>query len=336
MAATAQLQRVQDLTGSQRAAILVMYLEPEVVRLMLSHLSGKELEQIGSSMAILNDLASHVIEEVVGDFVKQLRDSGMILRPGKEFALDVLPALIDDDRRIQVEQALRREVSTEFIEFVASRNPETVATVLREEHPQTQTIALLLMGTDNAGRVMKVMDEQERYELTTRMAKVTSVPVELAEDVEDAIFTSLRDGTRRWNPSGLDLAAQALGRLGKKAQDALLEQVATTNRRLSGTLRRRMLPFEYLAELDDRALQTMLRHVGRESLLLALAGSEPVVRERFLGNMSTRAAQDMRDEIDLLNPGNSEVRAAKEEMIQQAMTLADDGVINLGLDEEDD
>ncbi len=336
MGAAKKIASLGDLSGSQRAAILVMYLNPEVVRGMLSHMDARELEEIGSSMATLDSLSPDVIEQAVGEFVRELRDNGMIPQPGKEFALGTLPGLIDEGRRQRVRQRIRRDVSTAFVEFVATRNPETIATVLREEHPQTRAVALLLMDTENAGRVLKVMDEQERYELTTRMARIKTVPVELAEDVEEALLLSLKDGTRRWAPSGLDMAAQSVGRLGKRAQDALLEQIATTDRKLSGTLRRRMLPFDYLAELDDRAIQTMLRHIGRESLLVALAGSEPPIRERFLGNMSSRAAADMRDEIELLSPSNSEIRTAKEEMIQQAMTLADDGVINLGFDEEEE
>lgn len=328
----AAIQRPQDLSGSQRAAILVMYLDPAVVRRLLSHLDVTELEQIGSAMATLDGVAPRVIEQVVGDFVMALRDNGMINRPGREFALEVLPSLIDEGRRNIVHRRLKREVSTDFVDFVKSRTPETVATVLREEHPQTCAVALLLMGTDNAGRVMKSLDEQERYDLAMRMARIKNVPIELAEDVESAITAALSEGTRRWEPNGLDAAAQAVGRLAKKQQDALLEQIATTDRRLSGTLRRRMLPFEFLAGLDDRAIQSLLRHIGRESLVLALCGSAPPIRERFLANMSSRAADDLRDEIELARPSNSETRAAKEEIVQQALTLADDGALNLGLD----
>jgi flagellar motor switch protein FliG len=334
--AAARINRVQDLSGSQRAAILVMYLDPGTVRRMLSHLGSAELEAIGESMAGLEEIAPDVIERVVGDFVKALRDTGMIPRPGREFALDVLPSLIDDHRREHIVRRLRREVSTRFVEFVATRVPETVATVLREEHPQVRAVALLLMGTELAARVMKCMDEQERYDLSLRMARIRSVPTELAEDVEEALYTALREGTRRWNPRGLDVAAQTVGRLQKKAQETLLDQIATTDRRLAGTLRRRMLPFEALAELDDRTLQTMLRHIGRDSLILALAGSEAPVRDRFLSNMSSRAASDMRDEIDLKRPSPAEVRAAKEELVQTALTLADDGVIRLGLDADEE
>ncbi|MFT7521983.1 MAG: flagellar motor switch protein FliG [Kiritimatiellia bacterium] len=330
--------RVADLTGVQRAAVLVMYLDSEVAKKLLEHFSLDELEEIGIAMADVQEVTVEVIEEVIANFIRDLYAVYLVPKTGKEFALDVLPTLIDDARRDQVMSRLRRHISTEFQEYISGRPPATVATLVLDEHPQTQAIALLLMGPDNAALVLSYMDEEDQYDLSLRMARIERIPGELADDVEYSIRDALEErGTGMWSIEGVDTTAQMLGRLHSDFQQPILERIAGTDYELSELLKRRMLLFKDLIRLDNKAMQAILKVVERQTLLYALRGADQPMLDLFLGNMSSRAAEDLKDEIEIMAPiSRSEVETAQEEIVQAALQLNEEGTIRLPMGGGDD
>jgi len=318
-----------DLTGAQRAAILVMYLDQEVVKRLLEHLSTDELREIGLAMASVETIDPVAIESVVADFVRDLTSISLLPSTGKEYALGILPSLIDEDRRERIYGTIKREVSTDFRDYISTRPPRTVATILQDEHPQTQAIALLLAGPDNAAKILEHMDDQDRYEIAIRMTHIEQVPGELADDVEVSLRGALEDrGSDRWKVSGLDRTAQVLGRLGRPLQEPLLSCIAKHDRDLSETIRRRMVVFDDLSTLDNRSIQALLKNIDRSSLLVALRGADPTLRDMFLSNMSSRAASDLREELEIMGPvPRSEVNTAQEEIVQVALGMQEEGII---------
>jgi flagellar motor switch protein FliG len=327
-----------ELTGAHRAAILVMYLDPGVARYLLNRLSTNEIREIGMSMAEMERIEPTIIESVVADFVRDLHELAILPRTGRDFALGVLPDLVDDDRRDRVSGTLKRELSTEFEDYIAGKPAPAIAALLKDEHPQTQSVALMMMGTDNAVRVMKNMDEEEQYELAVRMAKLTQIPGELADDVESSMREALEDeGMDRWTIKGLDRTAQVLGRLGKNLTEPLLAKLAKFDKELSETLRRRMVVFTDIMILDFRGVQALLREVDRGDLLLALKGADDAMKELFFSNLSKRAAQDLAEEIEIMGrTPKSQVDRAQENIVETALRLHDEGVLFLPVGPEAD
>lgn len=332
-AAATAFSAMPELSGIQRSAILVMYLDRKVARSLLERLSSDEVRAIGMAMAEVERVEPGVIEKVVGDFVKDMHKISMLPRTGKEFALDVLPSLMSGAKATRVGGSLRRELSSEFSEFMATKPAEAVVALLLDEHPQTQAVAMLLMGTDNAARVMGLMDEQEQYDLALRMSRIKEIPGELVDDVEQALTSALADhGADRWAVPGVDRTAQILGRLGRPSTDPLLARLAKLDKKLSDTLRRRMVVFVDLLGLDDRGMQSILKQVERADLLLALKGATPKMQALFLRNMSNRAGADIRDELEIMGPTpRSMVTRAQENIVVIALRLADEQVIFLPL-----
>jgi len=332
-AATEQLviRSVEDLSGTQRAAILLMYLSEEVARGLLAHMSTRELQEIALAIATVDTVEASVIEEVVAQFVRDMHGASMVKHSGRDYALDVLPRLVSDDRRVRVESSIRRQISTEFEEYIADRPARTVATILQDEHVQTQAVGLLLMGADNAAAVLECFEEQERYDVTLRMAALETVPGELADDVEAALRGALEDhGTDRWKVQGVDDTAQILGRLGRVAQEPLLDRLEMEDAELSDRLRRRMVVFTDLSSLDPRGAQALLKGIDRSTLLLALRGATSAMRELFLAGMSKRASADLRDDLEIMGPTpRAQVEAAQEEVVQVALKLQEEGAIQL-------
>jgi flagellar motor switch protein FliG len=320
-----------ELSGVQRAAILVMYLDQPVARKMLVAMSDMEIREIGLAMAEVERVDSGVIEKVVADFVRDLYEISMLPRPGREFALDILPELVDDERRARVSGALRRRLSPEFSQYISEKPARAVASILQDEHPQTRAVTLVLMGVDNAARVMVLMDDQEQYDMALRMARLKEIPGDLADDVVDAIRQALEvEDADRWSVEGVDHAARVLGRLGKPRNDLLLMRLAKKDRDLSENLRKRMVTFNDLSGLDDRSTQAILKEIEREDLLLALKGTSAPMRDLFLRNMSSRASADLRDELEIMGPTpRSLVTRAQENIVEIALRLQEEGSIFL-------
>lgn len=327
-----------ELTGAHRAAILVMYLDASIARFLLDRLSTDEIREIGLSMSEMERVEPTIIESVVADFVRDLHELAILPRTGRDFALGVLPDLVDEDRRDRVTGTLKRELSTEFEDYIATKPAPAIAALLKDEHPQTQSVALMMMGTENAARVLFHMDEQEQYELALRMAKLSQIPGELADDVETSMREALEDeGMDRWTIKGMDRTAQVLGRLGKNLTEPLLAKLAKFDKELSETLRRRMVIFPDLSVLDFRGVQALLREVDRGDLLLALKGADDAMKELFFSNLSKRAAQDLAEEIEIMGrTPKSQVDRAQENMVETALRLHDEGVLFLPIGAEAD
>jgi flagellar motor switch protein FliG len=325
------------LSGIEKAAILVMYLERETAREVLRRLSDEEVKKLGMAIASVQHIPDGVLEGVVGDFIMALQSVSFVPITGRDFAQEVLPDLVDEGRRHVVAGAIRRRVGGDFEDFIKTKSPSAIAAVLRDEHPQVQAVALLRMGPENASRVLAILPEEAQYDLTIRMARAERVSGALADDVEDSVRRSLEDQDDPLPIGGAQTTARILGRLPREKNQGVLVRLRDEGNDLADRLQRLMVVFEDLVALDDRAIQALLRVVERADLVMALKGASPDLRARFLKNLSSRAAADLQDEMDVLgNPRKAQMRTAQENVTAAAQRLHDDGVIVLvtGPDEE--
>lgn len=327
------ISRVEDLSGPQRAAVLLMVLDRDAAKKVLDHMSTREVEDMGRAVAQIGTVEPEVVEKLIGEFVRDLHKASMVPKSGRDFALGVLPGLVGGPRGEKVGGKLRRAFSTDFEEYCATHPPKTLAALLRDEHPQTQAVAMLMMGPETAAKVMDQLGEEERFDLSMRMARLDGVPGAIADDVERAVRGALDEQSAdRWQVVGIDKTAQVLGKLSKPASEPLLDKISDADPELSDVLRRRMVTFKDLTVLDDRSIQSLLKQIDRQVLLVALRGADPSMREMFLRNMSSRAAADLREEIELMAPlPRSQVNVAQEEIVQLVQKLAAEGIVRLHL-----
>ena len=326
-----------DLSSLEKAAILVMYLDREAARSLLRHLSDEEVQKLGVTISAIREVDDGVIEQVVRDFLIDLRTVSVLPSTGKDFARSVLPGLVDEDRRTRVAGAIRRRVDDDFTTFVRSRPAAAVAAVLAEEHPQVQAVAMLRMGPENAARVMALFDESVQMDLTMRMARADRISGELADDVEQAIRRALSDLDDPLQVGGVETTARVLGRMTRERNTTVLGNIREKEVELADKLQRLMVVFDDLVHLEDRAVQALLRVVDRADLVLALKGASSEMRERFLKNLSSRAAQDLMEELEIATSvRKSQMREAQEKIVMAAQKLADEGVIMLGPENEEE
>jgi len=333
----AEITSQAELSGAQRAAILVMYLDREVAKSLLRHLDDDDVRAVGLAMGNIENVDSAVIESVIGDFVRDLHEVSLMPRSGPDFAAKVLPELLDDVRREELIPVIQRRINKEFEQFIAMRPPASVAAMLRDEHPQTVAVALCLMGPDNAAKVLKFLPSESRTTITVRMARLKRIPGELADDVISALRAALGKQDDHLEVGGVDRTARILGKMGRGDNGSILEGVSDQDPDLADSLRRRMIVFEDLVQLTNMAVQVVLKQVDRDDLILSLKGASPALVDLFLANVSSRAAQDIREEMEIMGPvPRSRIRAAQERVVAAALTLAEEGSIYLPMGQDDD
>ncbi len=328
----------QELTGIQRAAILVMYLDKDVAKKILRKLETSELQAIGLAMASIDHVDHDVIEEVVQGFIRTLHEVSLMPSSGPQYIRNVLPDLLDEQRRDEVLQNVYRRTDVEFEAFVSQLPAKSVAALLRDEHLQTQSAALALMGPGNAARVMQHLDEELVPDITRRMAKLRYIPGEIADDICSSIRAVLGGSVDHLPLGGVESTARVLGNMKKDKNERVLGAIADEDDELAQALRRRMVVFDDLADLDDRGIQALLKQVDREELVRALKGAKSRTRDRFFKNLSSRAADDIREALEIIGPvRRSVVDDAQTQIASLALELSEKGEIYLpiGGDKED-
>lgn len=331
--AAIEVPSLEELTGPQRTAILVMYLDRPTARSVLGFFEDDELQQVGEAMATLEHVPSWLVQDVVNGFVKDLHEACLVPTSGVHYAMDVLPDLVPEERRPKLVSGLRRALSHRLAEEVARHPPRTVAALLRDEHAQTRAVALLIMGEAQAAEVLKQFDPTERNDLALRMARIERLPSDLVDEIEDTLTAALRDRDAvGWEIKGIDRTAKILGRLDPDAQSELLEELAEEEPELSDTLRKRMIVFDDLGTMDDRSMQAVLKSVERDQLVVALRGAPTDLLDLVLRNMSSRAAADLAEEIDVLGPKpKAVVEQAREDILQTVLKLKEEGLVTLAI-----
>jgi flagellar motor switch protein FliG len=334
--ALALSEQEATFSGVERAAILVMYLERGLAKSLLDRMTDEEVRKIGLAMAGIERVEPPDIERIVGDFIRDLYEVSMMPRSGADFVNSILPELLPQDRQDSILPMLQRRVNRDFEDFISNRAPEAVAAIMKDEHPQTQAVALSLMGADNAAKILKLMEPEAKGAVTLRMARLKRVPGDLVDDVTNALKSALGKDDDYLEIGGVDRTARVLGKMVKSENDRILEVVAGEDNALAERLRRRMVLFSDLSELTNRGIQTLLKQVDRDDLILALKGANASEVDRFLDNVSSRAAEDIREEMEIMGQvPKSRIRGAQERIVATALKLAEEGAIYLAIGAED-
>lgn len=318
-------------TGLQKAAIFVMYLDHEAARTLLTHLKDDDIAALGATIAEMDTTNEDVVEAVMRDFVGDLGQVSVLPTSGRAFARDVLPGLVEEGRRGRVLEVVKRSSADDFEAFIRARPARAVATVLADEHPQVRAVALLRMGAENAARVLACFPAEDHPDLTIRMAKAETVAQELADDIEASLRRALPDIRETMPLGGIDSTARILGKMPRAQNDIVLGGVRLVEETLADDLNRRMVVFDDLIRLDNRAMQTLIRSVDRRDLVAALHASNASMRTRVLSNLSTRAAEELEEELSLGGPvSKARSRESQERVVAVARQLADAGTIEMG------
>jgi flagellar motor switch protein FliG len=322
-----------DDKGLEDAAILLMTLGEEEAAEVFKHLTPREVQRLGEAIARMKSVPRERCEAVLARFEAESADQGVLLPDTDGYVRSVLRRALGDDKADMLLDRILAGNDNSGIESLKWLDPASVAELLRNEHPQIVAAIVVHLDADQAADVLRQMGERQRNEVMVRVATLDGIQPAALKDLNEVLSRLLAGGERgrKSRLGGVKAAAEILNLLGGAAETSVLDFVREADHELAQHIMDNMFTFDDLVGLDDKGIQALLREVQTESLVVALKGAGPELRERILKNMSTRAAEALREDLESRGPVRlSEVEAEQKEMLKTVRRLADEGQIVLG------
>ncbi len=319
--------------GIQNSAIFLMTLGENEAAEVLKYLGPKEVQKISTAMVALNNLTRDQIAQVFHDFLVAAAEKTTIGMDSNDYIRNMLIKALGDDKAAGLLDRIMHSSDTSGIESLKWMDPGAVAEMIGNEHPQIIATILVHLEPDQAASIMKMLADRTRNDVLLRISTLDGVqPVALRElnDVLSKLMSG--GGTGKKNlKGGVTTAAEILNFMGATMEAEMMEKVRSFDPDLAQKIEDKMFVFENVLDVDDRGIQMVLREVQSESLIVALKGASEELREKIFKNMSSRAAEMMREDLESKGPVKlSEVEANQKEILKIVKRLSDDGQIALG------
>lgn len=325
---------IAKLSGPERAAILMMSLGDDAAAAIMKHLGPKEVQSVGESMASLKNVTREMVNHVVSEFATTLSTQTSLGSDTENYLKSVLTKALGEDKAASLIDRILLGRSSKGLESLKWMEPRSVADILRMEHPQIIAIVLSYLEPDQSAGVLQLLPENTRTDIMMRVASLDGVqPSALAEldEILEKQFESEGSSMRSSSVGGTRTAANILNMMDATIEAEIMEQMKEADEELGSQIEDLMFVFENLKEVDDRGIQTMLREIASETLIMALKGADEELREKIFKNMSKRAAEMLRDDLEARGPVKvSDVEEAQKEILSVARRMADAGEISLG------
>ena len=321
-----------DEQGLNDAAIMLMSLGEEEAAEVFKHLSPKEVQRLGETIARMRTVSKEKVDEVLNRFTNDAAAQSLLVSDTGNYVRAVLKRALGDDKAALLIDRILQGGDVSGIESLKWMDPLSVAELLRNEHPQIVAAILVHLDPDQAAAILAQRTERQRGEIMLRIATLEGIQPTALKDLNEVLYKVLAGGdkVRKSSLGGIKTAAEIINLLGSGMDASVLDAIRNHDIDLAQKIMDKMFVFDDLAKLDGRAIQTVLREVASETLVVALKGAQPEVREKILANMSSRAADAMREDLESRGPMRlSEVEAQQKEILKTVRRLADEGQIAL-------
>jgi len=304
--------------GVQKSAILLMALGEEEAAEVFKHLSPKEVQRLGHAMAALDSVNRVQVERVMHDFMFQAGEKAG-LADSDEYIRSVLTRALGSDKAANLIERILHGGDTSGIEGLKWMDGASVAELIKNEHPQIIATILVHLERDQASEILSLFTERLRNDVVLRIATLDGIQPSALKELND-VLTKLLSGANNLKKSvmgGVRAAAEILNYVGTANETAIIASVRDYDPELAQKIQDEMFVFENLLDIDDRSIQLLLREVQSESLIIALKGTSEDLREKIFKNMSQRAAEMLRDDLEAKGPVRvSEVEAEQKEILR--------------------
>ena len=322
-----------DEEGLNNAAIFLMSLGEEEAAEVFKHLSPKEVQKLGETIAQMRSVSREKVDEVINKFSNVAAAQSLLVSDTGNYVRAVLKRALGEDKAGLLIDRILQGGDVSGIESLKWMDPLSVAELLRNEHPQIVAAILVHLDHEQSAAVIKQFSERQRSEVMLRVATLEGIQPMALKDLNEVLFKVLAGGDkiRKTSLGGVKTAAEIINLLGMNIDTAVLESIRAHDPDLAQKIMDKMFVFDDVAKLDDRAIQTVLKEIASETLIVALKGAAPELREKFLSNMSSRAAEALREDLESRGPMRlSEVEAQQKEILKTVRRLSDEGQIVIG------
>jgi flagellar motor switch protein FliG len=295
-------------------------------------LAPKEVQRLGETIAKLKSIPRDRVEQVIDKFDAAAQLDSMLVTDTDEYVKAVLRKALGEDKANLLIDRILQGSDTTGIESLKWMDPGSVAELLRNEHPQIVAAILVHLEFDQAAEVLKSFSERHRNEVMVRIATLDGIQPSALKDLNDVMSKVLAGGDRmkKSNLGGVKTAAEILNMMGTVVETSVLDFVREADGELAQKIMDNMFTFDDLEKIDDKGFQSLLKEVQSDSLVLALKAASPELRDKVFRNMSSRAAESLKEDLESRGPVKlSEVEAEQKEMLKIVRRLVDEGQIVL-------
>lgn len=324
-------------TGSERGAILMMTLDEDTAADVFKHLSPRDAQELGMRMASLRNISNEQITDVIQQFNEEFEQVSGVNVDSSDHIRSVLVKAMGEERAASLLEDIFDSSEGTGIDALNMMEPNVVAEMIRDEHPQIIATIMVHLERGQAAEVLLLFDEQLRNDVVLRVSTFSGVqPAALQELTE--VLGSLLDGQnlKRSKMGGVQTAAEILNLMNSTHEESVLQSVRAHDDALAQKILDQMFVFEDLAGSDDRTIQRLLQEIDQNSLVVALKGASEELITRFTSNMANRAAEMLREDMEMRGPIRiSQVEAERKQILQLVRRLSDSGEITLGKDDDE-
>ncbi|ALZ85395.1 MULTISPECIES: flagellar motor switch protein FliG [Pseudomonas] len=322
-----------QLSKVEKAAIFLLSLGEADAAQILRHMGPKEVQKVGTAMAQMRNVNREQVERVLGDFIEVVGDQTSLGVGADGYIRKMLTQALGEDKASGLIDRILLGGNTSGLDSLKWMEPRAVADVIRYEHPQIQAIVVAYLDPDQAAEVLGHFDHKVRLDIVLRVSSLNTVQPAALKELNLILEKQFSGSasTTRTALGGVKRAADIMNYLDSSVEGPLMEAIRDADQDLSGQIEDLMFVFDNLADVDDRGIQALLREVSSDVLVLALKGADEGIKEKFFRNMSKRAAELLRDDLEAKGPVRlSEVEGAQKEVLSVARRMADAGEIVLG------
>jgi flagellar motor switch protein FliG len=322
-----------DEAGLEDSAILLMSLGEEEAAAVFRHLSPREVQSLGATIARMTSVPKERLDKVLAKFTSTAQSRSPLVSDTGNYVKNVLKKALDEDKANLLIDRILQNGDISGIEGLKWMDAASIGEMLRQEHPQIVAAVLVHLDSDQAAAVLKTFAERQRNEVLVRIATLDGIQPSALKDLSEVMGRMVSGGEQaRMAPlGGVKTAAEMINLLGTSIETAALDYIREADNDLAQRIMDNLFTFDDLMLVDDRGIQALLKEVQSESLVVALKGAKPELRDRILKNMSTRAAETLKEELDGRGPVRvAEVEAEQKELLKIVRRLAEEGQLVIG------
>jgi flagellar motor switch protein FliG len=322
--------QVEDLSGAQKSAILIIGLGTDVASKILKELTEVEIEKITVELANLKDVAPQLESDVVKQFSEVITAQQYINQGGVEYAKNLLESAVGHTKAVEILKRLEGSLKTTGFARIKNIDPKQLINFIQHEHPQTIALILTQLAHNQAAQILSDLGPEVQAEVALRMATMEKISPEIIGELEGVLESQFEEvGTRDLSISGgTKTVAEVLNLMETSTEKAILETIEAENPELAAEIKNLMFVFEDIILLDDRSVQRVLKDVETKDLAISLKAASDDVKEKIFKNVSERVASMIKEEIEFMGPMRlTDVEAAQQRVVETIRRLQDEGQI---------
>lgn len=321
------------INGIRKAALFLMSMGEEFTARVFRYLEEEEVKVIGEHMALVRNIDPKSVSAIMDEFTTAIGGNQILGISGKDFLQKAVPKAFDSKKADDLLGDLLSKGGERHFERLNSLNPQILANLLMGEHPQTIALILVNMRYQPAAEIMRYLPEHIQGEVIIRIADLEDVPNEIVREVQDIVDEMLMDIGKETGAKqgGIETAAEILNQLDNKTENAIFEKIESVREELADEIRQKMFVFSDLVTLDDRSIRALLKEISNDELILALKTASEDLVSKIFTNVSARAAEMMKEDMEIMGPVKlRDVEQAQLNIVKTARRLEEEGKIILG------